>query len=79
MLPKVSQILLQKILLLSAVEKKFVKIVIIERVGVFFGQSQIFHTFPQRLSPSFIKTIIILRRIIVITEVALLFRGIIVD
>ena len=56
MLPKVSQILLQKIILLSVAKNFFVNIVVIERVGVFFGQSQVYHTFPERLSLSFIKT-----------------------
>ena len=63
MLLKVSQILLQKILLLSVVKKSFVNIVFIDRVGVFFGQNQVYCTFLEMPSVSFIKTIIILCRI----------------
>ena len=37
MLPKVSQILLEKIILLSVVKNIFVDIVVIEETGVFFG------------------------------------------
>ena len=37
MLPKVSQILLEKIILLSVVKNIFVNVVVIEETGVFFG------------------------------------------
>ena len=32
----------------------FVKIVVVERVGVFFGQSQVYYTFPERPSLSYL-------------------------
>ena len=54
MITKVSQILLQKILLLLVKEIFFVKIVVVERVGVFFGQSQVYYTFPERPSLSYL-------------------------
>ena len=57
MLPKVSQILLQKLIILLVVKKCFVNIVVIERVGVFFGQRQVYPTFPGRPSLSFTKNV----------------------
>ena len=32
----------------------FVKIVVVERVGVFFGQRQVYYTFPERPSLTYI-------------------------
>ena len=51
MLPKVTQILSQKIFLLSVVKKFFVNIVVIERVGVFFVRVRYITLFLKGLPP----------------------------